>query len=417
MARPFIPKTIADCTGDWLTQILREAGLLSTDVRVSRVSARTLGEGEGFMGAVARLELEYDGDAPDAPASLIAKVPSQHRKTKAEGELLGLYEREIFFYQELGGALEGDVPRCYFSQMDPNPSSPEDQARILALVDKAPWWLLRILSRIGRWLARLSRRRYVLLLEDLDRGRVGDQVAGGQADDLRAMVTALANLHARFWQSEVIESFHWLPRLDTAARPIQLMYRDAIPEFRRRFSTTTSETILRLQDWLSDHWLDLVPIYVEAPLTLLHGDYRLDNVFFVTGQGDEPSDTIESVVAFDWQIPSKGPGAYDLAYLLISTMSPQAPSDQVDEMLALYHSGLREGGVVGYSREELERDYGYSLLMHVQRLTPSLTGIEVTNERGRTLQRVWIERLAAAVEGLDPDRLFPGRGSAAASSS
>ena len=290
--------------------------------------------------------------------------------------------------------------------MDPNPNSPEADARLKDFLERAPWWLLRLLKPLGKLLARLSRRRYVLLLEDLEHGRVGDQVTGGQKGDLSTMVTALARLHARFWQSEEIAALQWLPRLDVAARPIQLMYREAIPKFRRLFLDVASEEIFQLQDWLSQFWLDLLRVYVKAPLTLLHGDYRLDNVFFVAGQNDEASGQYEAVVAFDWQIPSLGPGAYDLAYLLISTISHDAPGEQVDEMLALYHAGLIGGGVEGYSRRDLERDYQYSLLMHVQRLTPSLTGIEVTNQRGSELQRIWVRRLAARVEGLDPDSLL-----------
>ena len=406
MARVFIPRSIEECSGEWLTRVLRAANLLRSSGSVSHVSVQHLGEGAGFMGAVARLKLEYEGEAPDAPRSLVAKLPSQHRSTRAEGELLGLYEREIFFYRDLGEELRGSIPLCYHSEMDPNPNSPEADARLKDFLERAPWWLLRLLKPLGKLLARLSRRRYVLLLEDLEQGRVGDQVTGGQKGDLSTMVTALARLHARFWQSEEIAALQWLPRLDVAARPIQLMYREAIPKFRRLFLDVASEEIFQLQDWLSQFWLDLLRVYVKAPLTLLHGDYRLDNVFFVAGQNDEASGQYEAVVAFDWQIPSLGPGAYDLAYLLISTISHDAPGEQVDEMLALYHAGLIGGGVEGYSRRDLERDYQYSLLMHVQRLTPSLTGIEVTNQRGSELQRIWVRRLAARVEGLDPDSLL-----------
>jgi thiamine kinase-like enzyme len=406
MARPFIPKSIEDCSIEWLTSALRETGLLGDEAAVSNVRAQLLGEGGGFMGAVARLELEYSGDAPDAPRSVVAKVPSRHRKTRAEGEMLGLYEREILFYREFGDTLRDSIPRCYHSAMDPNPRTPEDNEQLMEFVDKAPWWLLRILRPIGNWLARLSRRRYVLLLEDLAEGRMGDQVEGGRTGDLPAMVSALATLHARFWNSEEITRVHWIPRIDAGARPIHLMFRKAIPRFAKHFHGLEIEKIQQLQTWLSEHWLELLSLYRQAPLTLLHGDYRLDNIVFMNGNDEEGADLQSSVVAFDWQLPVQGPGAYDLAYLLISTIAHDAPRGEVSDMLSLYHDGLMHWGVEDYSMRELERDYRRSLLMHVHRLTPSLTGIKVTNERGHELQRCWVRRLDARVEGLEPDALL-----------
>ena len=43
---------------------------------------------------------------------------------------------------------------------------------------------------------------------------------------------------------------------------------------------------------------------------MLHQDFRCDNLFFASG------DTGEDVVVIDWQGLGRGPGSYDLAYLL-----------------------------------------------------------------------------------------------------
>ena len=56
MARDFIPRSIEECTAEWLTRVLGASGLLD-GARVERVEAEMLGEGEGFMGAIARLHL------------------------------------------------------------------------------------------------------------------------------------------------------------------------------------------------------------------------------------------------------------------------------------------------------------------------------------------------------------------------
>jgi len=53
----------------------------------------------------------------------------------------------------------------------------------------------------------------------------------------------------------------------------------------------------------------LIDALAAEPATLLHGDYRLDNLAVMRD---------ESVVAFDWQFAARGPGVMDLAWLVSS---------------------------------------------------------------------------------------------------
>ena len=48
------------------------------------------------------------------------------------------------------------------------------------------------------------------------------------------------------------------------------------------------------------------------PITLAHGDYRLDNLFF---------DAAGAVTAIDWQIATKGVGGYDFAYFVSQSLA------------------------------------------------------------------------------------------------
>ena len=127
MARRFIPKSIAECSPAWLTEVLRAEQVLK-HATVEDVEVEILGEGEGFMGTVARLHLKLDADEAGAPGSLIAKIPTGDRSIRIEGELLGIYEREVFFARDFAKLLPVPSPRSYFSAMDPNPSTPERQA-------------------------------------------------------------------------------------------------------------------------------------------------------------------------------------------------------------------------------------------------------------------------------------------------
>ena len=82
-----------------------------------------LGHGQGFIGELARLHLEFDRPESAAPRSLIAKLPTPVAENRVLGELLGAYEREILFYQELAPELPIRLPLTYYSDFDPDRGS------------------------------------------------------------------------------------------------------------------------------------------------------------------------------------------------------------------------------------------------------------------------------------------------------
>ena len=99
----FIPERLDDLTPEWLTEALREGGHLEGAGEVTSVEREILGEGEGFMGDIARLRLWYEGG--EGPASVVAKMPRP--ENRAFGELVGAYERESCFYEEFSGERAG----------------------------------------------------------------------------------------------------------------------------------------------------------------------------------------------------------------------------------------------------------------------------------------------------------------------
>ena len=69
-----VPRTHQEITAEWLTAALRERGMLVRGA-VADVRAEDAGGLRGFAGQVLRLRLAFDGDAADAPISIIAKRP------------------------------------------------------------------------------------------------------------------------------------------------------------------------------------------------------------------------------------------------------------------------------------------------------------------------------------------------------
>src|SRR5262245_39657370 len=117
MTSPSLPASLDEITPEWLTTALRAAGHLSGG-RVGAVRARPVGEGSGFIGVVARLEIAYDDDAGAAPRTCIVKLPSADPGSRQVGQLYGLYEREVRFYADLAADVGIDAPRCYLSAYD-----------------------------------------------------------------------------------------------------------------------------------------------------------------------------------------------------------------------------------------------------------------------------------------------------------
>ncbi|HEY9558846.1 MAG TPA: phosphotransferase, partial [Acidimicrobiales bacterium] len=90
------------------------------------------------------------------------------------------------------------------------------------------------------------------------------------------------------------------------------------------------------------------------PFSLVHGDYRLDNLLFpAAGDG---------VVAVDWQTAAIGPPLRDVAYLLGTSLEPADRRTHEEAIVAGYHAGLVAAGVTGYSAERCWDDYRLGLL-------------------------------------------------------
>ena len=59
LAAPAIPNSLAEVTPEWLTAVLHGRGVLK-HTTVTGFRSQRLGEGEGFVGSLARLCLELD---------------------------------------------------------------------------------------------------------------------------------------------------------------------------------------------------------------------------------------------------------------------------------------------------------------------------------------------------------------------
>lgn len=385
MADNPIPTTLVEMTPAWLNAAL--AGQLPQGARIASVAAHRIGLGEGLVGSVARLELRWAAGAA-GPSSLIAKLPAEPGVSRTSAELLGLYEREVRFYRELGAASGYPAPRCYHAEMDPGPD-PERAYAGAQMLERVPELVLRLLLRLGRFVARRRRRRYVLVLEDLAPARVLDQVAGCSEAELRIAVETLARAHAHHWNAPALESLPWLLPVDTSPRLLRLLYHEARRSLPEEFRERLGESALQLADRAAEASPSLYQTLGAPPHTLIHGDYRPDNLFLDAATG--------GLRVGDWQVPQRGRGAYDLAYFLSASLPRSVTNADERALVDLYHATLRAEGVSGYRRESLEADLERAWLIALQRAVAASQSVEFGNERGREMVASWLERLGRHV--------------------
>ncbi len=88
--------------------------------------------------------------------------------------------------------------------------------------------------------------------------------------------------------------------------------------------------------------------YRPDPLTVVHGDYRLDNLLF---DGTSP------VVAVDWQTVTRGPALTDVSYFLGTSPTPEVREAHEEVLVREYHDALVQRGVTDYDWDRCWHDY------------------------------------------------------------
>ena len=392
-----IPFGLNEVNADWLTAVLTNSGWLENG-RVVYVDVTKVGEGAGFMGHVAILNLTLDPPA-DAPLSLVLKIPTE-TDNRHLGQAVGVYEREIRFYQELAPGLQIRSPGHIYSAMD-NASDPAKTVRALELLDRMPLWLIRRVLPLMSWLGGRSTSRYVLLLENLQAYRIGDQVGGCSLSEARQALDAMSRMHAQYWDGKGLESFPWLLSLSLAFKPFHMMYLQSVEQFKSAHGSWLTQKQMAVLDWLKVHYVELTRELVGFPETLIHGDFRLDNLCFDDSRGE--------VVLFDWQTLGRGPCGFDLAYFLSASFAEPLSTEQTNELITYYGERLAHWGVA-MSFSELRWQYEAGLLAVLHRVVPAQFQdmLDLGEGRGIDLIDSWLERGFRELERVDLDRVLVG---------
>jgi aminoglycoside phosphotransferase (APT) family kinase protein len=346
------PRTIEDINPLWLTDVLRGAGVLQR-ATVRAVDVQAIGQGVGFLSGRARVTLHYDQVEDGAPATVVVKMPSSIKEGMDFAESTHVYEREIRFYRDVAPRTPIRVPRMFATIMEP--------------ADEV----------------------FILVMEDLKGLIAGDQVLGLSRAQVRAAARTIAPLHAQWWHGDRGQALPWVPSVDEQLRMLSLTpatIRTAWPHFLETFGDALPPGGRALGERIIRHLEGILAAFVQGARTLVHFDYRADNLFIDDLTPEAP------IVVVDWQLVMWGLGAYDLARLTGGSIPPAERGGHHEEIVACWHQELTARGVTDYSRETAWHDYRLSAI--VATLNPVLVHhmFKTGGKRGTALGAAMTQR-------------------------
>jgi len=99
----------------------------------------------------------------------------------------------------------------------------------------------------------------------------------------------------------------------------------------------------------------------DTPFTLLHGDFRSDNMVFL----DAPEDDGNDIKVFDWQAVSAGNGLLDVMMFIYTGMAPRDIIKHEKTLVKEYLTTLRKEGVDIISDEECNKMHQAALVEYL----------------------------------------------------
>lgn len=369
MSNLSIPNNLNELTPEWLTRALRTNGNIDKS-NVIGAKVREIGAGTGLMSALGRVELEYDRTEKGAPKSLIAKVQAEAPENLMVALTFGFYKREVDFYRYIAPMSCLRTPQAYYLDIDD------------------------------------SGQNFVMLLEDLGQATV-DQVKGAPAEISYQSLMELARYHAQFAPQARNNELGWA--IDSASDDYvginSSIYQMALEPALKNFSSHFTAETRKVAEDLYDKIPPLMQKRETAGLTLIHGDYRLDNMFMGKLPPREGFPE-KGLAVVDWQINCIAECGFDLAYHMCSIDIGTRRKIE-EQALRDYHRVLVENGIQGYSFDYFKEQYRRYILFSLLYGISVAGNLDLANERGVELARTFLDRTLAAIEDNKSGDLMP----------
>lgn len=344
----------------WLGEVLASQGF--HHCRPIAVEIERIGTGQ--TARCARLTLRYADAASDAPATLVAKYPSDDDLSRGSAVAMGIYRREVEFYRDVAPRLTMRLPRCYHADVD------------------------------------AAGERFLILMEDLVTARQGDQIRGLTPELARVAVLELVGLQAPSWLDEELGARFAEPE-DGFFSDMHGLYNRMLPSFVERFGPRLAGDELAIIERLGRS--PAAPLFqaVGRPFCLEHRDYRPDNLM-IDESGPEPTVTV-----VDWQGMRTGRPLNDVALCLAGALEAEERRACEEDILRAYHAGLCEAGVAGFSWQDCWHEYRRAAFAGFGLTVISAVAVEQT-ERGDEMFTAMARRYARHALDVEADALLDG---------
>ena len=290
LSPPALVSTGEGISADWLQRAFSAGGVVAPQRLAMEPEVTPIGH--GTTSETVKIRATYNSGTITAPRTAICKIG---RPSAGSLSTTSPFERERRAYDLFGSDPGFRIPRAYFNQSDET-----------GLCN--------------------------LLLEDLsETGRAGNQIIGCSANDARAVLRELAHLHCAWWEKPDLVQEDWMSqphRVLPAYGKGAAIIGDWLGS---RISAHEIAVVDRFGE-MAERWLGAVP----PRQTLIHGDPRVDNILFETGEDGSRACLI------DWQNLRVGDPQYDVAYFLSGSVSPEIRRASERALLAEYVAIISE---------------------------------------------------------------------------
>ncbi len=287
-------------TAEWLTKVLRKSGGIAEDGEVGSIQTERF-SGGGLICSSYKICVSYKRGK--GPARLFMKMPLDVPKQRALVEEFDVYRKEALWYRDVAPNCQVHVPRVY-----------------AAMVNE-------------------QRNDYCLLMDDVSHLEQRDRAKGLCFDDAMRVVDMLATYHSHWTDSsqlsELRDVFVGYDH-PTYVNGLQGMHDGGWANAKTYVPDLAPQAVA-----FGDAWKTYFPLLVrhmtQAPLTLSHGDPKLENLFF--------DDARDRVVIVDPQLAGVTNVAQDLAIVVGFSMEPDQYRGRVDEVVRRYVDASGRNGV------------------------------------------------------------------------
>lgn len=315
--------------------------VMGTTVRSVRVLSRD-------AGTSSRARLVLTGK--NVPESVFVKVAAQIAATRLMGELGRLGHTEVRFYRQLAPRVIG-VPYCYGAAFDP-------------------------------WTG-----RYLLVLEDLpaESCEFPDTLHPLSTDQAGLIVELLAELHATFWDRLPRDGRGPLGWLYTPSGDVTSLLTGSL--MHASIKRLAERTTIPVENgaFIADNYRDVAALIDTPPHTVMHGDAHPGNMYFQGGKAG----------LLDWQAVRRGHPSRELAYALITSLTPEDRRASQRELLDDYRRALVAAGGPELDRDDLWLRFRQGALYAY--VAPLIT----TGMGGMQVEDIAMEGLRRGVTALD----------------